>query len=235
MNPSQIIIFSDGACLGNPGPGGYGAILAENEHVSEIGGFEPATTNNRMEMTAALKALQVIQQPELEINLYTDSQYLINGITKWIHGWIKKDWLGGEGAEVANRDIWEALYTTIKSRKLKINWHYVRGHVGTPANERVDQIATSYAAHKNIELYSGAFSDYPISLDAKTETLKPFSSQKKESKALGYLSLVGGQLLRHKTWPECEARVKGASGARFKKFFSEEEAKEIIKNWEIKS
>ncbi len=230
----NIIIFSDGACLGNPGPGGYGTIVAFEEQVIELGGSEKHTTNNRMEITGALEGLKSLQTGSL-VDLYTDSQYLINGITKWIHGWIKKNWQTADGSAVSNEDLWQDLYKTIQQKRLTINWHYVRGHAGTPANERVDEIATTFAAKKSIELYDGSRADYPTPLTATTEPLKTFDpSNKKPSKALGYLSLVNGTLQKHTTWPDCEARVKGASGAKFKKFTSTEEEHKILESWGVK-
>lgn len=129
----RIIIYTDGACSGNPGPGGWGAILIWGDHEKEISGYEPQTTNNRMEMTAAIEALSLIKKP-LTIDLFTDSEYLLKGYTQWIPGWIKKNW-----KDVKNRDLWEKLIEVAQDKT--INWHWVRGHDGNIFNERADALA----------------------------------------------------------------------------------------------
>lgn len=136
---SAITIHSDGACSGNPGPGGWGAILEWNGHRKEIKGGEPLTTNNRMEMMAAIQALESIRKPRSKVVLVTDSKYLRDGITKWIHGWKKRNWTTAAKKPVKNEDLWRRL-DTVCSRH-DIEWRWVRGHTGDPGNERADELA----------------------------------------------------------------------------------------------
>ncbi|MBT0669468.1 ribonuclease HI [Novosphingobium profundi] len=138
----QIEIFTDGACKGNPGPGGWGVLLRMGEHEKEMAGSEAQTTNNRMEMTAVIKALEALNQP-CEITLYTDSKYVIDGITKWVFGWQKKGWVNASRQPVANADLWREMLAAAKPHK--VTWQWVRGHNGHAENERVDQLASDAA------------------------------------------------------------------------------------------
>lgn len=138
----QVEIFTDGACKGNPGPGGWGALLRMGANEKELSGGEAHTTNNRMEMTAAIRALEALREP-CEVSLHTDSKYLIDGITKWIHGWKKKGWKNAAKKPVVNEDLWRELDTI--AGKHKVTWHWVRGHSGHAENERVDQLASDAA------------------------------------------------------------------------------------------
>jgi ribonuclease HI len=136
---SRITIHTDGACSGNPGPGGWGAILEWNGHRKEIHGGERDTTNNRMEMTAAIKALEAIRRPGQDVVLITDSGYLRDGITKWIHGWKRRGWKTADRKPVKNVDLWQALDTL--AERHRIEWRWVKGHNGDPGNERADELA----------------------------------------------------------------------------------------------
>lgn len=133
-----VEIFCDGACSGNPGPGGYGAILRYNGHEKEISGGAPQTTNNRMELTAAIEALKLLSRP-CRVMVTTDSQYLVKGITEWIHGWQTKGWQNSKKEPVVNRDLWEELLAL--TRRHAVTWQWVRGHAGHPENERCDCLA----------------------------------------------------------------------------------------------
>ena len=135
---SKIEIFTDGACRGNPGPGGWGAILRAGKHYKEIYGGEAETTNNRMELTAAIKALEAIKQPSL-VSLTTDSQYVRKGITEWLNGWKAKGWKNSQKKPVKNVDLWKAL--DAENSRHKVDWHWVKGHSGHPENERADELA----------------------------------------------------------------------------------------------
>jgi ribonuclease HI len=228
----EIMIFTDGSSMGNPGPGGWGAILYDKntKNVTELGGHHPKTTNNRMEMTAAIEAISFISKEDLseaEITIFTDSQYLINGITKWVFGWQNSGWVTANKKTVLNKDLWQALLE--KTKDLEIEWKYVEGHAGISGNERVDAIATEFAALKSPILFSGVVSDYSVDI----KNLAPAygkSTSKKTEKVYSYLSMVDGEIMSHKTWKECEARVKGKK-ARFKKTFSKGEEEKIIKSW----
>ena len=155
-------IYTDGACSGNPGPGGWGTrIEFADGQVQELGGGHTATTNNRMEMQAAIEALDFLKDANIAatstapITLHTDSQYLIKGITQWIKGWKRKGWKNSAGKPVLNKDLWEELdqlTQTLSADKLSIDWRYVRGHTGDPGNERCDEIARAYSHSQPISL-----------------------------------------------------------------------------------
>ncbi|MDR0632248.1 MAG: ribonuclease HI [Holosporaceae bacterium] len=136
----QVVIYTDGACKGNPGPGGWGAIIICESTERELSGGETDSTNNRMELMAAIRALEELKET-CSVELYTDSQYLINGITTWINGWIKNKWINSERKPVKNKDLW--LRLLLLSRHHKISWHWVEGHSGHNFNERVDKLAKS--------------------------------------------------------------------------------------------
>lgn len=135
----QIIIHTDGACSGNPGPGGWGAILEWKGHRKELKGGERDTTNNRMEMMAAIRALEAVKRSGSDIILITDSVYLRDGITKWIHGWKRRDWKTADKKPVKNVDLWQRLDAL--TQKHTIEWRWVKGHAGDPGNERADELA----------------------------------------------------------------------------------------------
>ncbi|MBB6249720.1 ribonuclease HI [Nitrospirillum iridis] len=137
MSP-RVEIFTDGACSGNPGPGGWGAILRWGGTERELKGGEPDTTNNRMELMAAIQALETLKRP-VKVDLHTDSQYLRDGITKWIHGWRAKGWLTADRKPVKNVDLWQRL--SAQADRHEVVFHWVRGHNGHPENERADQLA----------------------------------------------------------------------------------------------
>lgn len=134
----KIIIFTDGACRGNPGAGGWGALLCEGSTKKELYGAEPLTTNNRMELLAAIEALRALTQPS-QVELWTDSQYVQKGITEWIVNWKKKDWKTAKREPVKNVDLWQALDTEVA--KHEISWHWVKGHSGHLENEHADRLA----------------------------------------------------------------------------------------------
>ena len=133
----QVTIYTDGSCDVNPGPGGWAALLKAGGREKELSGAEPATTNNRMELTAALRALEALKQPS-RVRLYTDSEYLKRGINEWIENWRARGWKRKGGA-LANADLWQALDGAIQRHE--IEWHWVRAHAGNPDNQRVDRLA----------------------------------------------------------------------------------------------
>lgn len=133
----QVTVFTDGSCQPNPGPGGWAAILRSGGHEKVISGGEADTTNNRMELTAALRALQALNRPA-RVEIYTDSEYLRRGITEWLPGWEKRGWRRKDGA-LANVDLWQSLADAL--REHQVSWHWLRGHTGHTENERVDQLA----------------------------------------------------------------------------------------------
>ena len=137
-DPRRVEIFTDGACSGNPGPGGWGAILRYGEVVKELNGGEPVTTNNRMELLAAINALEALKRPS-RVELHTDSQYVKNGIMTWIHGWKRNGWRTADKKPVKNVELWQRLDAALKQHEVR--WHWVKGHAGHPENERADQLA----------------------------------------------------------------------------------------------
>ena len=148
----DILVYTDGACLGNPGPGGWGVrILYPDGTVRELGGREASTTNNRMELQGALAALQAIEAGAAAI-VYSDSQYVINGLTKWLPGWKRKGWVTASRTPVKNRDLWMQLDAENPGR---VKWRHVRGHSGDPGNDRADEIASGFAAGKPPDLADG--------------------------------------------------------------------------------
>ena len=134
----QVDIFTDGACRGNPGPGGWGAILRYGDKEKELFGGEPHTTNNRMELMAAIQALEALKDP-CEVNLTTDSQYVRKGITEWLANWKKRNWQTAAKKPVVNKDLWQRLEAAAERHRVK--WHWVRGHSGHSENERADRLA----------------------------------------------------------------------------------------------
>ena len=138
----RVEIFTDGACKGNPGPGGWGVVLRMGHHEKELSGSEPDTTNNRMELTAVIRALGALKQP-CEVHLHTDSRYVIDGITGWVFGWQKNGWKNAAKKPVANADLWQALLAAVRPHR--IQWIWVKGHDGHPENERADTLASDAA------------------------------------------------------------------------------------------
>ena len=138
MAEGRVTIHTDGACSGNPGPGGYGAILQWGEHTRELKGGEPHTTNNRMELMAAIVALEKLKRP-CTVDIHTDSQYLRNGIMTWVNGWKRNGWKTAEKKPVKNVDLWKRLDEALGHHKVR--WHWVRGHAGNVLNERADELA----------------------------------------------------------------------------------------------
>lgn len=242
MSGHPIVVFCDGAAKGNPGPGGWGVVIATPEgEVTELGGAVAHTTNNRMELTAAIQALTALESVEGAVAVHTDSTYVIKGIQEWIWGWRRRGWKTAEGTDVLNRELWQALDALATARgKGGVAWHYVRGHSGIPGNERVDEIADGLARGLPVTLYRGPLADYPLPIfdlpdDTSVPARRSASAGGRSSKAAAYsyLSLVDGAAMRHATWADCERRVKGRSGARFKKAISAADESAILRGWRV--
>lgn len=255
----KIWLFTDGACSGNPGPGGYGCVLVlPSGQVKEWGFGAAQTTNNQMELQAVISGLdfllggrplsngQAMSGNDLFLDqktlwILTDSTYVIRGATQWIWGWKKKNWITSEGHAVANLEEWKKLNLLLAQYPGKIEWKYVRGHSQIPGNERCDEIAVAFSKQQPLRLFTGNLSDYSVPVfDLPPDLSLPpihsnFGDKKNKKKALCYLSYVDGKLERHDTWSECEARVKGRSGAKFKKAMSEAEIDNIKKSWGVNS
>jgi len=173
----RVTIYSDGGCKPNPGPGGWGAVLIFDSNRRELSGGETDTTNNRMELTAAISALDALSGPH-QIDFYTDSTYVRNGITKWIHGWIKKEWRG-----VKNVDLWRKLHAA--TQRHTIDWHWVKGHAGNTENERVDDLASAEIARLHDDLGLNEDTDAPADVQIYTAS----SGTQKSSKG-GYAAVI---------------------------------------------
>jgi ribonuclease HI len=229
MEPTRI--FTDGAAKGNPGPGGFGAVIREGALVYEIGGGVQRTTNNEMELRAVVEALRALQDPNAPILIYTDSKYVRDGAERWVFGWQKNGWKTKINSEVRNRKWWEALLTLLPGTQ--ITWHIVPGHSGVPGNERADAIASGFGSGAHPALYRGTAEGYAHDLDdtsydtAKKDARRDARARGAQ-KAYSYVSLRDGVIETHATWAECEARVKGRKNVRFKKALNALEEKHII-------
>jgi len=236
---NAVIIYTDGACSGNPGPGGWGSIIIlRDQRVVELGAGARSTTNNRMELQAAISSLEKVKilDPHSEkIILLTDSVYVIHGIQKWIHGWRRNGWKNAEGTEVLNKDLWFQFFELAHGFfKGKMEYRYVRGHQGTPGNERCDEIAVAFSKGSVPFLFKGSLEEYsypviPLPVLQTIPENKNYGEKKKS--AFSYLSILGNEVMRHRDWPSCERRVKGRSGAKFKKAMSFEDEISILKSW----
>lgn len=243
--PQPIIIYTDGSSLGNPGPGGYGCVIVfqDSNDVVELGGQSRETTNNKMELTAILKVLETLKAKHIpsaaSIHIHTDSSYAINGITKWVHGWQKKNWITLQKTPVLNADIWKAIIPLTKYFT-NIKFIHVRGHAGVWGNERCDYIATEYAAGRHPKLFKGKLEKYDARVipDAKVSPLVKSSinvSQGKKTgsgKAYSYVSVIAGKVMTHPDWESCKARVYGKN-AKFKKVLTKAEEDALKKEWSV--
>lgn len=223
----EITIFTDGSSIGNPGPGGWGAIISFPQGtVVELGGKELHTTNNRMELVGAIEALNHILDSGGKVTVISDSSYLINGASKWIHGWQKNGWITSTKEPVLNKELWEELYRLTKH--LDVSWRYVPGHRGIDGNERVDEIAQGFSRGLKVDLFHGSAKEYGVDLN-----IEGAPQESARGKPYAYLSLVDGVLMRHSTWEECKKRVTGVAGAKYKKVTSEADEKRVLIEWGI--
>jgi ribonuclease HI len=186
-------------------------VIVRGQEATAIGGRDARTTNNRMELRAAVEGLRHIP-PDARVRITTDSEYLINGATRWLPGWRRAKWVTKAGTPVEHRDLWEQLGELDSGR---VTWEHVRGHTGHAENEWANAIAQAFADGRPAPL-----------------THMPSASQSARSGA-SYLSLVGDQLMRHATWDECRARVHGVSGARFKKCLTSADELAVVTGWGI--
>ena len=221
MNPIDII--TDGACSGNPGRGGWATIVIHNDSTHEYSGSAADTTNNRMELTAAIVGLQNTPRNH-EIHIYTDSQYLINGITKWVNGWQKNGWKTRTGDPVENKDLWELL---IAHTHPGVQWHHVKGHAGHVHNERANALAQQQAGSRAAGAPPHPAAS-PVVPHARTVAGPP-----SDARFPCYVSLVNGVLERHTTWEDCKAATHGVSGAKFKKVASLPEYQAQLRSWGV--
>jgi len=226
----RIFVFTDGSSRGNPGAGGFAAILQIGDLVFEIGGREEKVTNNQMELQALIAALSFLARQKIknfEITIHTDSSYLLLGVNSLV-SWAKNNWQLKNKEDVKNRDRWEKIFKLLATleKENKIKWRKVAGHQGVILNERADLIATSFADGRPTELFSGAFADYQKILPQRPVR------RRAHQRAYSYVSMINGKIVIHKTWAECEKRVKGKAGALFRKALDPADEKRIIEEWQ---
>jgi len=229
----QVTLFTDGAARDNPGPGGWGAVILFGEsRIVERGGYEAKTTNNRMELTAVLEALAFASGEQRTQNgqsfiLYTDSRYVIKGATEWLEGWKARDWQTLKKEPVEHSALWHKLDELLQT--VSVEWRHIHGHSGSQGNERADAIATQFADSQTADLFDGPRSDYPIAVeDVSYDATTRQQKKRRGGKAYSYVSAVDGVVETHATWRDTERRVKGVSGARYKKALSPDDEQAII-------
>lgn len=225
-----ITIFTDGAAKGNPGRGGYGVVISDGRTIRELGGHKTRTTNNEMELTAVVEALRAVVDTTEVVHIYTDSKYVVEGATGWIFGWQKNGWQTKAKTDVANKELWQALLPLL--REVSVEWHKVPGHCGIIGNERADDIASTFAEKGVYTLYQGAADAYghnlaDVSYDDTKKQDRSDTRKRQAQKAYSYISKVDGVVMVHQTWAECEKRVKGTKGARFKKSLDADDERAI--------
>ena len=231
---NKILIFTDGAAKGNPGRGGFGVVIAHEANVLEKGGFKEYTTNNEMELKAVVEALKEVVDKKTPVEIYTDSKYVVEGAKGWVFGWAKNGWKTKADTDVLNKDLWQELLPLLG--KVEIDWHKIPGHSGLAGNERVDVIASTFAEKGTFDLHTGSLEAYghnihDTSYDETKAQARSNARKRQAQKAYSYVSAVDGVVQIHKTWGECEARVKGKKGTRFKKSLDAQNEKEIIKDF----
>ncbi|NJK78664.1 MAG: ribonuclease HI [Chloroflexaceae bacterium] len=223
----MIRIVTDGACKGNPGAGGWAALIIYTDNrIDELGGREPRTTNNRMELQAVIEGLRHVPA-DVPVEVITDSKYVLQGATKWVHRWRQHDWQTVQGTSVENRDLWEALADLAGQR---VQWQHVYGHTGDVYNERANTIAQAYAAGRtppprSVQLPTATEHTSDTGLLSRIEQARPAPTT--------YLSLVRGKVERHTTWDACKARTHGVPGARLKKCKSAAEELATVRAWNM--
>lgn len=231
----ELIIYTDGASRGNPGPGGWGAVILVDGFVMEIAGSQNPATNNQMELQAVLAVLSDSASLAYKgrITVFSDSSYVVKGLNSWVWGWEKNGWITMQKKPVENKAIWERLLELLKHYGDKLVIKKISGHAGELYNERCDELAVESALGNQQKFFKGSIKDYEVFLKEMGTTKKVGSkkSKKNTAPAYSYVSLVEDKVHADKTWAECEKRVKGKAGAKYKKVFSKQEETELIQHY----
>lgn len=238
MKKDDLLIYTDGASRGNPGPGGWAAVILVGEQVMEIAAGVPTATNNQMELAAVRAVLSdsATLAHTGPVTVLSDSAYVVNGLNSWVWGWEKKGWVTMQKTPVENKAMWMDLLELLKQYGDRLTIAKVSGHSGELYNERCDELAVDAALGKNPQLFNGSLKAYEAFLKEMGTTTKKAAPKKKKSDApaYSYVSLVDGKVHADKTWTACERRVKGKK-AKFKKVFSKEEETELIQEYTLSS
>ncbi len=235
----DLIIYTDGASRGNPGPGGWAAIITIAGQVFELAGNAVTATNNQMELAAVEAALADarVLGHKGQVIVYSDSAYVINGITSWMYGWERNGWITSTKTPVENKGQWQTLLSLAREYGERLILSKVKGHSGDVYNERCDQLAVEYALGKKTFLFSGKIAIYENFLDEQgvmvTAQKKPASKKSGSTQAYAYVSFVDGKVYSDKTWAACEKRVKGSKGAKYKKVFSKSEETSLMQDYTL--
>ena len=244
-----LTMYTDGASRGNPGPGGWGAVILVDlpaqagGYAMEISGSSKKATNNQMELQAVLEVLSDsgARSHEGPVIIYSDSAYVVNGLNSWVYGWEKKKWITTQKTPVENKSMWQKALILLKEYGGRLSVEKIKGHGGELYNERCDELAVAAALGKKQKHFKGSQKDYDkflieIGTSKKVESgkLKVKGKTKKSTgPAYSYVSLVNGKVHADKTWAECEKRVKGKKGAKYKKVFSKAEETSLIQEYKL--
>lgn len=235
----EITLYTDGSSRGNPGPGGWAGIIVGEKKVIELAGGKNPATNNQMELEAVIRGLTYIQEQsnDVLVALHADSRYVLNGIEKWLDGWVKKGWVTMAKKPVENKVQWEQLLALRDSFGKRLKLVKVDGHSGHLYNDRCDELAVVAALNKKPHLFEGSVQDYDAYLieNPPTSEKKPDKkSSTSKGAAYSYVSMVGGIVHADKDWATCEKRVKGKN-AKFKKVYSKTEETDLIQDYTLQS
>lgn len=234
-----LTIYTDGASRGNPGPGGWGAVVLVDGYAMELAGAAKKATNNQMELEAVISVLSDsgAKAHKGPVVVHSDSAYVINGLTSWMYGWEKKGWVTMAKTPVENKAMWQKALVLAKEYGDRLTFTKVSGHAGDLYNERCDELAVAAALNKKETHFQGSQKDYDAFLTEIGTTAKKAAPKKKKSTATGpayaYVSTVGGKVYSDKTWAACEARVKGKKGAKYKKVFSKAEETSLVQDYTL--
>jgi ribonuclease HI len=234
---NDLILYTDGASRGNPGPGGWAAVILVQDMAMEVAGSEQRATNNQMELMAVLAVLSdsAAKAHTGNIIVHSDSAYVVNGLNSWVWGWEKKGWKTVTKTPVENKDMWVKLLELLKFYGDRLTITKVSGHAGELYNERCDELAVAAALGNEQQLFKGSRKDYEQFLKDMGTTAKKPIKKKSDAPAYSYVSFIDGKAYADKTWAACEKRVKGKKGAKYKKVFSKEEETELIQEYTLQS